>query len=107
MATLYLLNSPVLPDFGDYQFEGPISIAKAQDMASAGFVSAIGHEGAAALMSQLLNQPVRMNRIPINLTPGDQALVLRLGQRLPEGRILSYAELSQLPVELGILERLS
>jgi hypothetical protein len=107
MATLYLLNSPVLPDFGHYQFEGPISMARAQNMASGGFVSAIGHEGAASLMSQLLDQSVQMCRKRIRLFPGDRALVLRLGQRLPEGRVLSYQELSQMPFELGILKCLS
>lgn len=107
MATLYLLNSPVLPDFGCYRFEGPINLARAKHLASDGFVSAIGHEGAAALLSQLLDQSVQMNRKRIRLHPGDRALVLRLDQRLPEGRILSYQELSQMPFELGILSCLS
>lgn len=103
MATLYLLNSPILPAFGQYSFEGPLTIAQAQDMASNGFISAIGHEGAAELFGQLLDQPVLMNRRAIKLLSGDQAIVLQLGQRLPEGKILDYKALSKMPFELGLL----
>lgn len=103
MATLYLMNSPVLPSFGQYQFEGPITTLKARQLVSGGFVSAIGHEGAAALLSELLSQQVEMNRHPICLKAGDKALVLRLSQRLPEGQILSYRELIDIPFELGLL----
>lgn len=107
MTTLYLLNSAVLPAFGHYSFEGPLTIAQAQDIASNGFVSAIGHEGAAALLGQLLDQPVLMNRKAIKLVSGDQAIVLRLGQRLPEGKILDYKALLGIPFELGLLTRLN
>lgn len=107
MASLYLLNSPILPSFGNYTFEGPIDIREAKRIVSNGFVSAIGHEGAAVLLSQLLDQPVCMNRIAVHLKPGDQALVLRLGHRLPEGRILTFEELTQATFELGLLTRLA
>ena len=103
MAKLYLLNTPVLPEYGHYEFKGPISMSLARAMVSEGFVSAIGHEGAATLLSQLLQRPVKMHRQQVRLLPGDQALVLRLCQRLPEGRVLSYHELSQLAFELGVL----
>jgi len=105
MHKLYLMNSPVLPGFGRYEFEGPISVARARLILADGFVSAIGHEGSALLLSEILGQHVTFNRQQVTLLPGDQALVLRLQQRLPEGQILSFSELSTLPYELGLLSR--
>jgi len=105
MSNLYLLNSPVLPGFGRYEFEGPVSVAKARLIVADGFVSAIGHEGSALLLTGILGQPVAFNRQQIALLPSDQALVLCLQQRLPEGLVLSFGELSKLPYELGLLSR--
>lgn len=105
MTTLYLLNSPVLPGYGDYHFEGPLELAQARQLAAAGFVSAIGHAGAAQLLTQLLDAEVPVNRIRIQLQPGDRALVLKLNARLPEGAVLGRQELEQLPFEIGLLTR--
>jgi hypothetical protein len=105
MGKVYLLNSPVLPEFGRYEFEGPVSEARARLIVAGGFFSAIGHEGSALFLSEILGQHVAFNRQQVMLLPGDQALVLRLQQRLPEGRILSFSELSTLPYELGLLSR--
>jgi hypothetical protein len=41
------------------------------------------------------------------MAPGDQALVLRLRERLPEGKVLGETELASLPYELAWLERLA
>jgi len=105
MNNLYLLNSPILPEFGRYEFTGPITVATARLIVADGYISAIGHEGAALLLSQVLGQPVAFNRQQITLLPGDKALVLRLRQRLPEGRILSFDEISSTAYDLGILSR--
>jgi len=106
MSTLYLLNSPVLPGFGRYEFEGPVLPQEARRLAAGGYVSAIGHEATARLLSHILGQAVAVNRQRIRMQPGDQALVLRLKQRLPEGQVLSFEEISELPFDLGLLTRL-
>jgi hypothetical protein len=46
-----------------------------------------------------------MNRVAIQMQPGDRAIVFRLLTRLPEGVVLSAEELTALPFELGLLER--
>lgn len=106
MSTLYLLNSPILPGFGRYEFEGPVAPQEARRLVADGFVSAIGHEATARLLTHILGQAVAVNRQRIHMRPGDQALVLRLKQRLPEGRVLSFEEISELPFDLGLLRRL-
>jgi len=104
---LYVLNAPVLTDYGDWRFEGPISVGQARELLSGGFVSAVGHPGAAALLSEVLGIEVPVNRIRVEMQPGDRALVLRLKERLPEGTLLTAEQMRAFPFELALLTRLA
>ncbi len=107
MSQTYLLNTPVLTDYGDWRFSGPLSVEQARTYLAADFVSAVGHAGAAAFLSRLLGLDVPFQRISVHLQVGDKALILRMKQRLPEGQIFTAEEIASLDFELGLLERLA
>ena len=101
----YILNAPILTAYGRYNFVH-ISVSLAQElMIQEEFTSAVGHQGTAEIISRLVNINVSVNRITIKMQPGDSAIVFRLLERLPEGKVLSMEELKSLPYEFGLLER--
>lgn len=103
---LYLLNSPVLTSYGNYLFTGPIAVESAMSLIENNeFVSAIGHQSTADVLSVLLEVDVPVNRVRIEMQAGDKALVFRLLARMEEGRVFSRAEIETLPFEFGVLER--
>jgi Domain of unknown function (DUF1874). len=61
------------------------------------FVSAVGHEATAQIMSELIGVSIPYNRAPIKLKAGDTLVVFQLLKRLEEGRVLSSDEIKALP----------
>ena len=105
--SIYLLNSPILTDWGTYKFS-EINIQEAKFYLMHGlenYVSAIGHEGTAEILSKLLGFEVSANRISVKMETGDKAVVFRMLERLPEGKILTSEELEKLKYTFGILEK--
>ncbi len=60
------------------------------------FVSSIGHEATAQIITKLTGVYVNCHRRAIKLDRGDELLVFQLKLRLPEGKILSEPELMEL-----------
>ena len=100
---VYLLNSPIITSYGLYRYR-PLSIGEAKAILSeAGFISAIGHKGTADFLSTLLDIIIPINRVRVTMQPGDIAVVFRVLQRLPEGKVLSAEDLKSIPYEFGLL----
>jgi len=99
---LYVLNSPILTNFGTFVYK-PLSIAEAVTLLKQGFTSAVGHEATASFLSQLTGLTIPVNRIQIQMHPGDKAVVIQIMQRLPEGKVLNEEELKAVPYRLGLL----
>lgn len=103
----YILNAPILTNYGTFNFR-KVSVEEAKEFVNVNgdIISAVGHQGTAEILSEILEKKVECNRIQVSMEPGDQALVFRLLTRLPEGIVLSKEELESLKFELGVLERL-
>ena len=102
---LYVLNTPILTDYGEYEFF-KIDLEDAKELLlTEKFVSAVGHESTANFLSKLLTLSVPTNRIAIHMGAGDCAIVFRLLSRLPEGVILTLEEIEKIRYEIGFLRR--
>ena len=98
MEKIYLLNSGNVPvDWEHYPKvvveEAVISADSAKMiLQNTKFVNAVGHEGTARLLSELLDIDIKPVRRKVLLEPGDRAILL---DRLPEGKVLTEEELSK------------
>jgi hypothetical protein len=95
--TLYLLNTTVIPNdaYGIWEIK-QITKSQAKWYAKKQFVSAIGHQSTAEIMSLILECEVPVNRISITPSPGDQCLCFKLAHRAPEGVILNQQQIEEL-----------
>ena len=101
----YLLNSFSPSMFGGEDIVGTVfkklSISEAKEVFSSfknkeyEIISAIGHEGTAKLLSQILEHEIPFQRIAISLSEGDCGLIITLAFRPEEGKVYSYEELKQ------------
>ena len=98
------MNTPVLTSYGVFKFKR-ISIEETRELLKDGFISAVGHQGTAELLSKLLGIEIPHNRVMVKMKTGDKAVVFRVLQRLPEGTVLNEEEIKKVPFELGLLEK--
>ncbi len=66
----------------------PITSQEVQQILQQGFISAVGHQDTANVLSNILGVPVSANRININFRKDTILIVAQLtGGRLPEGAV--------------------
>jgi len=102
---IYVLNAPVVTNYGLYRFV-KITAEEAKGILSKEFVSAVGHESTAMLMSGMIGADIPFNRITIHMEAGDKAVALWLIDRPGEAQVYSVEDLAAVNCELGLLERL-
>jgi hypothetical protein len=102
---LYLMSTTVIPSGANGVWEvTPITLGCAQDLVSRHkFTSAVGHESTAEVMSELLAQPVPMNRLSVQPAEGDHFLCFKLNRRPPEGAILDRTTLEAIGFEWCVM----
>jgi len=98
---LYLLSTGYIPvDLEKWKkvvtVQRIISVQEAKQLLARGFISAVGHNSTADIMSRVLGITVPYNRIQVFLEPNDEAVCFILKARPPEGRVLTAEELQQL-----------
>jgi hypothetical protein len=97
--TVYLCNSFTLSMIAPSLLEGgaiikasPISLGEVKALLKEGFISAVGHESTAKVLSSLLGTHVPFNRAQIAITGGDIIISFQFLIRLPEGKVLGEDE---------------
>lgn len=107
MPQNWIFNTSIITDPGTYQIE-KINLSHASKwIRSKKWDSAIGHQGTALILSEMLEMEVPTNRVQAHMEPGSEALVFKLMNRLPEGTILSSEELKSLEFEFWIIKRIA
>jgi len=104
--TVYVLNTLVVPVDFDKHAEvvvklKRVSIEEAKRIVETALkesklVSAVGHQGTAQVLTQLLSVEIPFNRITVYFQPGDEGLHFFLKTRLPEGKVLTAEEVKTL-----------
>jgi hypothetical protein len=108
-VVVYLLNALIVPIDFEKHPQVTIRIRKAtveevRQLLSHGFISAIGHQATADLLTTLIGIEIPYNRVTIKAKPGDKLVHFVLRERIPEGRVLTLDELKLLPFDLAISE---
>ncbi|RLI59898.1 MAG: hypothetical protein DRO67_09490 [Candidatus Asgardarchaeum californiense] len=84
-----------------------ISLEQAREWIRKGdFISAVGHESTAKLLSELLGVEIKPNRIFVDMDVNDEALAIQFLERVQEGKVLSKEELEGLYKQGKIVFRL-
>lgn len=104
MKKVAILNTSILTAFGSFNYE-MINVEKAKELIANGFISAIGHESTANIVSTLLDADVKMNRIQFKQEVNEIALVFKLNGRPEEGKILTVDEIMNIGFSFGKLTR--
>jgi len=108
---IYILNTLIVPVNFDEDNKVKISLKRAsleeaKALLKNGFTSAVGHEGTAQILSELLGVQVeyRKDRPSVFMKGGDKGLHFFLKKRLPEGVVLTSEEIKRLDYWLVISE---
>ena len=104
MGKVVLLNTSILTAYGSFKYT-QISLDDVIRLTSDGFESAIGHDSTAKILTSLIGQEVKTNRIQYKQEIRDIAIIFKLNGRPEEGKIITVDEIETIGYEFGILIR--
>jgi hypothetical protein len=104
MKKITILNTSILTNFGKYTYN-ELTLEESKRLIGGGFESAVGHESTCEILSSLLGEEIKMNRIQYSQQVGETALVFKLKGRPQEGKILTVQEIEAIGYEFGSLIR--
>lgn len=106
LERIVFCNSPYMAGYGAFRHT-EISLSEAEHLVSEcgdNWLSAIGHESTAQLLSELFGKQIPINRIDYQYQTGDVQLILRLKKRQPEGSVLNREALDKVGYSFSIIE---
>ena len=108
MSKLFIMNTTIIINDGKYEMK-TISLEEAKKLISENpeFISAIGHDSTASIISSVLGTEVPMNRVNASFDNiGDKAVCFKLNSRPKEGAILSFEDLVEIGFSWKLLTRI-
>ncbi len=75
-----------------------LTVDEVVNLVGKGFISAVGHDSTASVLTAQLGIDVATNRVNVKLSMDDILIVAQLNERLPEGVILTAGDLMTLKV---------
>jgi len=103
--SVYLLNSAILTAYGNFRYKQMNLQEVKEFLLDKNLISAIGHESTANVISTLLKRDCPVNRITYTQGKSETALIFKLNERVPEGKILSEKEIEEIGYHWGKLTR--
>lgn len=102
-----LLNTAVLTSPGVYEYTEEIPLDKVKwILLHSVYESFIGHKSTAEVITELTGIPVEANRGNFVQEKGQTAIVFKLNERVPEGKILTKEEIEKIGYSFRILRKL-
>lgn len=98
-----ILNCAICTDVGEYSFKKSSLEEVKELLKENNFVSAIGHKSTAEVLTELVGIDIPMNRIQFKQKLGQTAIVFKLLDRIPEGKVLSKEEIEAIGYEFCLL----
>lgn len=105
---LVLLNTTIATTDGTFRIS-ELSLDEARKLAQANignFENGIGHKATAQILGNLLGIDIEAERVEVAQVVGQKAIVLKMKGRVPEGKILSEAEMEEIGYSLKLMEKL-
>lgn len=110
MVSLNLLNTTIVTNAGLYRndkitVEEAVVLAAQATKARIPITSWVGHEATAQAMGTILGLDVPVSRGQFSQEVGQVALCLKIRGRLPEGTVLTMAELNEIGYDFWTIKR--